>query len=1660
MPNFENVPSLEETNILSPLTTPTSTISSTAIIDPSSLEVLSGAQETNSEARLSVASVHSSPPPNDNFRPEIYWHEVAESIEPLRQGNLFTWVSEENGNVRLSEVFVYMVPGPPEDVKASILYWCPPATRSIVPGQSLRLGDVTEMLQGCPSSLRPSSSRTASKLIKNRCFTLFARKAAFPTLTMETEEKKICVLWLTCLHRVLINADRGVDGESRKKSTAVSRAPSVAPASATTSQTSHVTVTSNATPLMVATSPALSSASVSILPPFLRAPSRDKSLSASSCAQMSQLLEHQSVSPKGNDRISPSFFSRMLSKGRRTSSSRSSSHTSSHNSHGSPSPSRTPSAAASALSQQAELSSTTKNTHHNSFVTATPTAAGDAFLSVSSNHGQNEARGHSSPRNTPFVEPAPKNFSAVAASSTSCSASSSSCRGSASASAASGSILDGTKKTILRRESEHLSSEIPLSSKPQVLSGEELATAMERTRKGDGFVQHLSKDVKKAVSLYVRDNKLVCRSGGEQEALIPLLEGVHVYAGRQAFPAVRLDNLLSFSISSPLPVSEVCFSVVSPLVQLHLECSNLVKCELWMSALHTILLKQKATRAAVAAVKRDPNFGRILEFMKEGSIVTQYHIPTEGPPIMQTVMMFYSDSNVAEMMGNLFWVQPGTVREERSRNCFPVEHIMEITLGKASRALLTMAEKADDKCCFTISPAKGKSLNLEAESCGKRALWVQGINYLLTASKQVKKIPAKIDTPNNITPAEAQIFIRFQLVDGVSNAETICMWYRASTSRLGHLLWAVVVPLSPVASDAPPPKVLSPIAHHRPSPLSSAAAATTATSPSSSSSNLQLSLSSITEIILGSQTAGFGEVPVDPGCCFTILTSAHHSLELCAKSPVLRDIWLSQLHQLLTSSGVIAKKRPLHISTKANGGGSTPSSASNTPTAAASRNRPISSSSAVVMHVRAGSGEMSEDGSQSHRRLRSATFGSSNTPTPTSACSSSSSFAFGSSSSSCSETRRRSMSAVPSSSSSSCSFPAFSSSSSSSRPLSSSVTIIRPSACLSASMLASSHNALSHTSINDNESGSSGSSMNSFKHDNNNNENSCRRSSISVDNSRSSVSSSNAAPVSVSANNIPSNTSLSKNNFFNTEANAEIKRSSAATNVSPMANRIATPPKVSELKSAALSHRASDMLSRGMLFDEYVLDDRQGTTITEVTLCYQGPIESGQLIWGASRLKPSAFTNSIHIPAISYVSCGKTSPAFLSRGGRKAKDELCFAIHTPSVVLSLEADSRESRNLWLHNFQLLLTLAEKQIPFQTDDPAFGEPVSGSVRKSSMKMTTDQFGVVNEMPTVLMRSTTPNLAFDQQDPSLIFTVLAKIGQGSFGAVYRAQDRRDQRIVGLKLMECDADSTDEIQKEIKILQSCSSEYIVGLYGVYHKEASIWISMEYCAAGSLADMMTVCRQTLTEQQIAVVMRMALFGLKYLHSRQILHRDIKAANLLMTELGHCKLADFGVSAEISALTHRAQTVIGTPNWMAPEVIRASYYNDRADIWSLGITAIELAVGKPPHSEVQAMTAMFRIPTAPAPTLPNRHLWSANFHAFVEACLQKDFGLRPSAEVLLDHPFVAEATDIAPLKQFVDRCLLEMKTFRDLNEANQEHPNPLAEANNQDAGSSTLRYS
>eukprot|EP01118_Nematostelium_gracile_P014273 TRINITY_DN5522_c0_g1_i2.p1 TRINITY_DN5522_c0_g1~~TRINITY_DN5522_c0_g1_i2.p1 ORF type:complete len:331 (+),score=73.34 TRINITY_DN5522_c0_g1_i2:176-1168(+) len=273
---------------------------------------------------------------------------------------------------------------------------------------------------------------------------------------------------------------------------------------------------------------------------------------------------------------------------------------------------------------------------------------------------------------------------------------------------------------------------------------------------------------------------------------------------------------------------------------------------------------------------------------------------------------------------------------------------------------------------------------------------------------------------------------------------------------------------------------------------------------------------------------------------------------------------------------------------------------------------------------------------------------------------------------------------------------------------------------------------------------------------------------------------------------------------------------------------------------------------------------------------------------------------------------------------------------------------------------------------------------------------------------------------QGDPNDLFTLETELAVGSFGTVYKAKDRSGNavavKIIGLE----EDDSYDDLIVEIEILKKCNHPNIVKYHGSWLKGKEIFIVMELCEAGSLLSIYDEFKKGVvpcTEGQIAFVLRETLKGLAYLHAQDIIHRDIKAANILMTKDGDIKLADFGVSAQLTPQRPHRNTLIGTPYWMAPEVINMDTtlpYTHNADIWSLGITAIELAEKNPPLVTLAPMRAMCVIPFEPAPILAGN--WSSDFKNFVAACLDKDPLTRISASQLLSHPFLDNVEPMASL--------------------------------------------
>lgn len=286
----------------------------------------------------------------------------------------------------------------------------------------------------------------------------------------------------------------------------------------------------------------------------------------------------------------------------------------------------------------------------------------------------------------------------------------------------------------------------------------------------------------------------------------------------------------------------------------------------------------------------------------------------------------------------------------------------------------------------------------------------------------------------------------------------------------------------------------------------------------------------------------------------------------------------------------------------------------------------------------------------------------------------------------------------------------------------------------------------------------------------------------------------------------------------------------------------------------------------------------------------------------------------------------------------------------------------------------------------------------------------------------------------RQPEEVFDIICKLGEGSYGSVYKALHKESGQVLAIKQVPVDTD-LQEIIKEISIMQQCDSPYVVKYYGSYFKNTDLWIVMEYCGAGSVSDIMRLRKKTLSEDEIATILSDTLKGLEYLHLRRKIHRDIKAGNILLNSEGHAKLADFGVAGQLTDTMAKRNTVIGTPFWMAPEVIQEIGYDCVADIWSLGITALEMAEGKPPYGDIHPMRAIFMIPTKPPPSFRDPDKWTPEFIDFVSVCLVKNPKERALATDLLQHVFIGNSKPPNILSQMIaDACeIRQNRTYRNM---------------------------
>lgn len=260
--------------------------------------------------------------------------------------------------------------------------------------------------------------------------------------------------------------------------------------------------------------------------------------------------------------------------------------------------------------------------------------------------------------------------------------------------------------------------------------------------------------------------------------------------------------------------------------------------------------------------------------------------------------------------------------------------------------------------------------------------------------------------------------------------------------------------------------------------------------------------------------------------------------------------------------------------------------------------------------------------------------------------------------------------------------------------------------------------------------------------------------------------------------------------------------------------------------------------------------------------------------------------------------------------------------------------------------------------------------------------------------------------DPGDPTLIFTNLEKVGEGSSGEVFKGVLKETGEISAIKIISLSGEEKlSSIKNEILMMKSSRHPNVVEHKGTFIKDDKLWVAMEYMDGGALTEVISICQ--ISEPQIACICKEILQAILAMHKGERIHRDIKSDNVLITIAGDIKLADFGYCVQLTEVADKRNSVVGTPYWMAPELIKGMDYGTSVDIWSLGIAAIEMAEGDPPYLEFPPLRALFLIATHGPPSLKEPEKWSDTFKNFLSCCLELDPQKRATAQELLDHPFL-----------------------------------------------------
>ncbi|XP_062522142.1 serine/threonine-protein kinase PAK 1-like [Corticium candelabrum] len=302
---------------------------------------------------------------------------------------------------------------------------------------------------------------------------------------------------------------------------------------------------------------------------------------------------------------------------------------------------------------------------------------------------------------------------------------------------------------------------------------------------------------------------------------------------------------------------------------------------------------------------------------------------------------------------------------------------------------------------------------------------------------------------------------------------------------------------------------------------------------------------------------------------------------------------------------------------------------------------------------------------------------------------------------------------------------------------------------------------------------------------------------------------------------------------------------------------------------------------------------------------------------------------------------------------------------------------------------------------------------------------------HDQPTAQMRGKKKPAVSDEQilirlkqvvsigDPKKRYTKFEKIGQGAAGTVYSATEISTGNEVAIKQMNLQQQPKKElIINEILVMRDNRNKNIVNYLDSFLVADELWVVMEYLAGGSLTDVVT--ETVMSEAQIAAVCRECLEALQFLHNSAVIHRDIKSDNVLLGMDGRVKLTDFGFCAQITPEHPKRATMVGTPYWMAPEVITRKAYGPKVDIWSLGIMAIEMIEGEPPYLNEQPLRALYLIATNGTPKIQHPEQLSDEFRQFLRCCLDINVEKRYDAEQLLRHPFLKRAAPLSTLTPLI----------------------------------------